>query len=105
MIRIKDGVCIQGLRPEMVLAVQILDGVFSKMDYELVITSAVDSNHGKNSLHFVGLALDIRNYHVQKPEWNELILKMKNALGNQFDVVLEKTHIHIEFQPETGVNL
>jgi len=61
---------------------------------KLVITSGLDGKHMKNSLHYAGLAVDIRTRHINKPL--EIYEKIKIRLGNKFDVIYYDTHIHIE---------
>lgn len=93
-MRIKSGVKLAGVRPEIVIAMHVVDSV---MGGKLVITSVVDGVHGVNSLHYVGLAFDMRTRDTA--DVNKLAKDIRNALGSEYDVVVEKTHIHIEFQP------
>ena len=50
------------------------------------------------SLHYAGCAVDLRF-----PPDNAAGLKaaLAEALGGDYDVVLEADHIHVEFQPKT----
>lgn len=105
MLELKDSVRIAGLRPEMVLAATIVSSIFDDMEKDCIITSAVDSKHGYGSLHFAGCALDFRIRHLEDGEAERIVMFMKDVLGQDFDVVLEETHIHLEFQPKTGINL
>ena len=100
MLRIKEGVKIKGVQPELMLAAQIVDGIYASYNnLECVITAARDGTHMTKSFHFVGYALDFRTRHI--PEgWQERIYKdICRALGDEFDVVWEKTHYHVEFDP------
>jgi UDP-N-acetylenolpyruvoylglucosamine reductase len=65
-----------------------------------VLTSANDGQHGFGSLHYAGLAVDVRTHHVTANDIEPLADTIREALGPQFDVVLEDTHIHVEFQPK-----
>ena len=105
MVRIKSGASISGLRPEMVLALIIIDGILSQYDVDVVLTSGLDSKHGRGSLHFVGLALDFRTRDMAPDDLGPATLEIKAALGEQYDVVLEGNHWHVEFQPKIGNNL
>jgi len=61
MIRIKKGVKLAGLQPEMILAAVIADQVFTKYGVEYtVITEGTGGKHGFASLHYVGFAIDVR---------------------------------------------
>lgn len=105
MLRLKKGVSISGMRPDMVLAIIVVEGILASGGYETVITSALDSKHGTGSLHYVGLALDFRTRHIEDDLLPVITDEFKQALGKNYDVVLEHNHWHIEFQPKTGANL
>lgn len=98
-MRIKPGARLNGLRPEMVVALLLAREVCAVHDHELVITSALDGEHQRASLHYVGCALDLRR--PASPTTAAAIAKeLGDALGNDYDVILEADHIHVEFQPK-----
>ena len=98
---VKSGVNFAGIRAEMVPAFLAAYSVFAQHSTSLTITSALDSKHGTGSLHYVGLALDVRTRHIPQNGLKKKIAdEIRVALGPQYDVILEKTHIHIEFQPK-----
>ena len=96
---IKSGVDLRGLSPQMAIAYTIACKCYGQ--YDCVITSANDSKHGPNSLHYKGQALDLRTRHLPEPAVQGIIDKLKVSLGEQFDVVREPDHAHIEYQPKT----
>lgn len=100
---IKLGVDLRGLAPQMAVAFTIACAVYQKNTgnpYACVITSGSDGKHGPNSLHYQGKALDLRINTIM-PEIRQTVVKeLKWALGEQFDVVLESDHIHVEFDPK-----
>jgi len=98
-MKIKAGVGVSGLRPELVLAVIVVQPILAKYNQELVITSAIDSKHSVGSLHYVGLALDLRTWNLGN-DAGTCVHEMKDSLGGEYDVVLESDHIHLEYQPE-----
>jgi hypothetical protein len=100
-MKIKPGVNITGIKPEIALAAIVAQTVFALHDRELVLTSALDGKHGFGSLHFSGTALDLRTRDLEPNEPLLIADELREALGGQFDVVLEKDHIHMEFQPKT----
>lgn len=108
MLHIKKDVRIQGLRPEMMLGIYICDQVFALSNYDCVITSCTEEStvHGFASLHYSGCAIDLRTKHLAEDadeivEIAKVIVKLlKASLGASFDVVLEKDHIHVEYQPK-----
>ena len=63
--------------------------------YIMTITSGNDGKHMKNSLHYENKAIDIRIKDMKYPNANWLMIRKQ--LGKDFDVILEKTHIHIEY--------
>lgn len=98
---IKAGVDLRGLQPQMAVAYTIAAVVFWEQAGESCwITSATDSVHGANSLHPKGLALDLRTKHLRSELVHPVFVKLKEALGEQFDVVLEDDHLHVEFDPK-----
>lgn len=103
---LKVGVDLRGLNPVWGIAFPIIKGVFSDYNTQCIITSANDSKHGANSLHYKGKALDLRTKHVRDGITKTAIVdKIKDALGPQFDIVLESLgldneHLHIEFDPK-----
>lgn len=61
-----------------------------------------DGVHMKNSLHYFGKAVDLR---IRDTRIEEALLfweLAKRLAGSEFDVVWEKDHIHIEFDPKTA---
>jgi hypothetical protein len=100
-MKIKEGAQIRGLSPEMVIACIITDQIMQKHGGELVITEGTGGKHKIGSLHYVGLAIDARIRMFNSSELAIINLELIGALGSEFDVVLEKDHFHIEFQPKT----
>ena len=100
-LRIKHGVSMNGIKPEMVMGINIAHGYFESMGIrEMVVTSIVDGRHGSGSLHYVGYAADVRIWAIESDGLAEFTEGLAEELGAEFDVVLEKDHIHIEFQPK-----
>lgn len=97
---LKPGVRIQGLRPELVLAMVILDGVFVLRRAVLTITAVIDGKHSAGSLHYAGSAFDARTRDIPPAEVQEVATLARTALGADFDVVVEPDHLHIEYQPK-----
>ena len=104
-MRLKAGVSILGVRSELVLAMQIAQEVYRELEVgALTITSVTDSRHSRTSLHYVGLAFDIRTRNGfdqwDSKEKHRVARALRIALQSEFDVVVEGTHIHIEYQPK-----
>jgi hypothetical protein len=98
MYRFKQGVDLRGVRPEMILSWPIMATVFAKYGYETVITSVCDGEH-KSLVHPVGLGTDYRTWDIPREEQEKIVEDAQKALGESYDVVLEKDHIHTEFDP------
>lgn len=96
-MKIKNGVMIHPFAA-MPIALQIVEPILKEHGQELIITSMMDGEHSDMSLHYTGLAVDLRIWDIQNPHL--CVDKMQKALGDNYDVVLEDTHIHMEFDPE-----
>jgi len=59
-----------------------------------------------SSYHYKGLAVDIRlpsKYIDNVPSIDlNLANNIRNALGSEYDVVLESSHIHVEYDPKAS---
>ena len=105
-MQIKDGVTMAVLRPQIVLALLVAERVYDEYHAELVVTSLCDGKHKVGSLHYKGDAADLRIWNL--PGWQSeeepgvapvVAAKLQSKLGDNYDVVLEKDHIHMEFDP------
>lgn len=94
---IKAGVDISRLNREIRRALAITQDVLNEWEIEIVVTSTYEGNHGVGSLHYGNDAIDIR-----KPENYRSFVKdlLKERLGKEYDVVEEKHHVHIEYDPK-----
>jgi hypothetical protein len=99
-VKLKGGVKVEGVSPEIVLAIHAAETVYRERGYDFVVTSILDGKHSAKSLHYVGKAFDCRTRHVPAGERLALLAALKGALGAEFDVVLEKDHVHIELDPK-----
>lgn len=94
---IKPGVRCFGVRPEVVLALHIAQHIYEAFDFDFVVTSLVEGTHTRASLHYTGCAADLR---LPPSRAVEVVAALQSALGDDFDVVLEGDHVHMEFQPK-----
>lgn len=93
-MKTKDSsVNIEDLVPKLKNILSELEYVYAKFHTDLVITSGKDGIHGTDSLHYEGKAVDLRTWNVLA----SLVEQIKAHIGPDFDVILEKDHIHIEF--------
>lgn len=97
-MQLKTGVRIFGIRPELVLALTIIERVYRTQGSDLVITSLMEGEHMRGSLHYTGAAVDLRLPTASVPN---VVEHLATDLGADFDVVLEPDHIHVEYQPKS----
>ena len=100
-MKVKEEVIMKGLSPIIIHELEKIEKECKHIEgdkYEITITGALDGKHKKNSLHYKGRAIDIRIKDMKRPI--ECYKRIKNKLGNEFDVILEKTHIHTEYDPK-----
>jgi hypothetical protein len=100
---LKPGVRIIGVKPEIVVAMMVADGVYRSLGYELTITSAVEGKHSRGSIHYQGMAFDCRITNLSPAAPAIVREAIQKALGGDFDVVLESDHIHIEYEPKEAL--
>lgn len=100
-MKIKEGVKLTGMSAEILLALIIAQATAKLFDvyYRITITSVTDGKHGKGSLHYIGNAADIRSKDMDF-ESEHFVMLLREALGKNYDVINEKDHIHIEYQPK-----
>jgi hypothetical protein len=53
-----------------------------------------DDVHSKNSLHYDGLAIDVRPY------WDDVKAQMEDYFNAGYTVIWEEDHVHVSFDPE-----
>ncbi|HWR51224.1 MAG TPA: hypothetical protein VN428_08965 [Bryobacteraceae bacterium] len=100
MLLLKPGVRVAGLRPEILLGVVAAERVFEEAGVDLVVTACVDGKHSAGSLHYAGQAVDLRTRDLAAEARPKLGVRIRECLGEDYDVVLEPDHIHLEFQPK-----
>lgn len=100
MRHIKHSVLISILEPQMLDGILISHSVYIDAGEEFFISSVTDSKHGKDSLHPKGRAIDVRTWNLKHKTPEQMAELLRAALGRDYDVVVEQTHIHIEYDPE-----
>jgi len=102
-MKLKKGVKITNLTPQMVLAIRIVESVYHRLEpgHNLTITSIDEGQHGPGTLHGKGRAVDFRTKDFNGNKY-KLQNEVRAALGDDFDVVLEdmhgpNEHLHLEW--------
>ena len=99
MIQLKAGVDLCGISPEVIVGLLVLDGVFTRYGAPVVITSCRDGQHMEKSKHYSGDAIDVRlvsKFNTTENVDVKVLADTRVALGDQFDLVLEHDHYHLE---------
>jgi len=94
---LKSGVDISRLNREIRRSLPVVAKILRAHDFELVITETFAGVHGEGSLHYSNDAYDMRN---PSRDLDEIVIEIEGELGDDFDVVSERTHIHIEYDPD-----
>ena len=103
MISVSEKAGVENLRPEIAFAVRVVDEVLTGRGIKVaVLTFGENGVHSRGSLHPKNRAVDI-----DWPPWKQtphlgpgIRLEVKAKLGRDYDVVLEDTHLHIEYDPK-----
>lgn len=99
-IDFKDGVSFKGLKAITYEAIFVCAQAFNKRYLPLVVTSTTDGKHTENSFHYTGEAFDIGTRRLTVVEKTYLFNEIRDELhkiSKYFQVVMEETHIHVEF--------
>lgn len=106
-MKLKNGVLVAGVQPETLVAMMVAKDAAELHGVEFVVTSVTDGTHKEGSKHYAGRAFDMRTRDLEDPIEREALAstirvdlngKDTNWEG-EYDVVLESTHIHIEYDP------
>lgn len=100
----KAGVSLKGMQPATLLAMLLCEDVYKKRMLPMTVTSVSDGKHKDGSLHYRGLAFDLRTKGTGSATslYNDIKQKLQ-PLG--YDVLLEylggdNEHLHIEAEFE-----
>ena len=99
-MRFKPGVKIYGLRSEMWAAMMVAQSVYDDLGVEFVVTSSADGRHSIKSKHYCGSAIDIRTREMSESKAEKAKDLISTWLTDEFDVIHESNHIHIEYDPK-----
>lgn len=99
-VKAKAGVKIDALKPQALEGLKIVYLLYLVHGKVLTVTSTAEGQHSAGSLHGKGLAFDVRTRDIPIDMMLGIIKDAKDLLGASFDVLLESTHAHIEFDPK-----
>lgn len=97
---VKDGVVFTVLKPTTRAIIDAAEYVFGRHGLTPTITSAEDGTHMTGSRHYTGDALDFRRHESDARGLTDIIAEeLTYYLGDAYDVVVEPTHLHVEYDP------
>jgi hypothetical protein len=102
MIKVKPGVKLNALKPQMTLVLQVANEVYQKHNVmECWITRGNEHADGslEHSLHYIGHALDFRSRNIPQQIRIQVRDAIMAALGDDYQSKPITNHIHIEYQP------
>ena len=95
---LKIGVTIEYLKRTIRRKLPVIDSVFLKRTgREAVITETRHGAHSSGSLHYSDEAVDIR---LPETDQEGVVSDLMAYLGSDFDVIAERDHIHVEYDPK-----
>ena len=102
MMRLKVGVGLTGLQPQVVLGLMLVEQAFAAAGAECIVTSINDGQHKADSFHSRGLAADLRIKHIHPDQKAAVVAHITDLLGPEWDVLWESQglaneHIHLEW--------
>tara|TARA_R110000850_G_scaffold44057_2_gene112554 strand:- start:3402 stop:3872 length:471 start_codon:yes stop_codon:yes gene_type:complete len=109
-MRLKKGASLEGVTDITRKAIEQVNDVYANSTIMLWVTSGTegfdgDGVHGAGSKHYTGEAFDCRTRNIPGglPGQTQIYSTIKRVLGSDFDVILEKDHIHVEYDPKTKI--
>ncbi len=97
----KKGVVLAGLKIVMRNVLIQANDIWDKYGKKLVVTAGLEGNHSAGSLHYYGYAVDLRTWYFSKVVKAKVARELQEALGSDYDVIVHKTHIHVEYDPKS----
>lgn len=94
---LKPGVDISRLNRPIRRSLEKVDRIFAEHQEDLVITSTCAGNHSPSSLHYGNDAYDCRE---PKQAVIRILDRIRATLGQDYDIVVEQDHFHIEYDPK-----
>lgn len=94
------------VKPKTIEGMYAIANVYKSLGKELTVTSVCDGKHKAGSKHYEGYAFDCRTWknstgvQMSLREKEALANACRESLGEDWDVVVESTHLHIEYDPK-----
>jgi RNA binding exosome subunit len=92
-----------GLSEDITSVEDTVDAAFNDaINRDAVVTYTTNGRHSRNSLHYCGDAIDLRTRDMDNEEVNNVLEQLRNYLGDDYDVIFEGDHIHLEYDPSAN---
>ena len=106
-LKLKDSTVVFDAQAALLFALWRIELVM-RAHGAVVVTSMRDGKHSANSLHYSGMAVDIRSKHLTQEESRKVFFALRNDLGPDYDVLLENEgkeneHFHVEADKKVKV--
>lgn len=98
-INVKPGVVFKEINEHYLCIIEALH-LMPFTSYVPTITSANDGKHMATSLHYKNRALDIRINDLPSSYHERYRALIAERCGPEYQVILEKDHIHCEYDPK-----
>ncbi|MBI5417587.1 hypothetical protein HZA55_06530, partial [Candidatus Poribacteria bacterium] len=90
----------EGLQENIRTIENTVDEVFNSVaERDAIVTYTINGTHSSGSLHYQGNAIDLRTRDLNRGQIGQATQQLRDSLGNNYDVIFEDDHIHIEYDP------
>lgn len=96
---LRPGVDISRLHRPIRRSLNKVDAIFRRYAQEFIITHTYDGLHSSSSLHYSNDAYDSALPTIRR---REIFVDIQRELGDNYDVIMDKDHYHIEHDPKKG---
>lgn len=98
---LKKGVRLQGIKPELLAGLMVVDTIYKSYDRELVITEIAPTvDHADRSDHNDGRGADLRTSYFPEEIKKQVFNSIKDALGDDFLLIEHTSHFHLGWRPK-----
>ena len=101
----KPGVRVRGSSADLVLGLMVLNSIFEAEGQRMVVTSVSEGQHSPKSLHYKGMAADVRTRDIPDRALSRIIAHARSALTADYDLVRERSHLHLEHDSKGLIGL
>ena len=98
-IKVKPGAVLVGSNAVNIILEEV-ELCFDNMGSSCTVTAGVDGTHRTNSRHYALAAVDFRTRNLTTQQKGGLVGRVQDALGDDYDIVLHETHLHVEHDPK-----